>query len=488
MIKITNNKYFDMRTALLAGALLASLGPIPAAAGTADNTTPVDLSTAGLNTSAAPRHYDLTATVSASITASTDYANAKRMVEVDRMAADAAKSGERPHIAAAGSATRFDNQTTVALGKESFTVMGNASQTLSLDISDNIDIAGEIRAAASQAELQALADQLVAAQIKNARILLAKTTYYNLLRARHQVAVAQAALDTAQQQETTATTLNQQQVGQKIDVLRADTQVATAQQQLAQAQAGLGIAVENFDNVVGNPVDTPVTIDDVPGVTFGQSVSSTRSVGAPSPNITLFTPPTSDVQGISLSGSIDTAYGNRPEVLAAQVGVRVAQTGIKLARAGLQPMFGIDAMGDYFPTTSFEAPRQRTAAITATLTIPLYDGGATRDRVDQAKLDTENARATLDSRRSDVALSVGQAYLNLLTAASQISAANTALQQAIAARQLAQIRYEGQVALYLEVTDAQAALVQAENGQVNAVYDYFVARAQFENALGTPTE
>jgi outer membrane protein len=60
------------------------------------------------------------------------------------------------------------------------------------------------------------------------------------------------------------------------------------------------------------------------------------------------------------------------------------------------------------------------------------------------------------------------------------------LQQAIAARQLAQVRYEGQVGTYLEVTDAQSALVQAENSQVNAVYDYFVARAQFENSIGVP--
>ena len=90
------------------------------------------------------------------------------------------------------------------------------------------------------------------------------------------------------------------------------------------------------------------------------------------------------------------------------------------------------------------------------------------------------------STRSDVALDVQQSYLNLVTAAQQIGAANAALQSAIAARQLAQLRYEGQVGLYLEVTDAQAALVQAENNQVNAVYNYLVARAQFQNAIGAP--
>jgi outer membrane protein len=121
------------------------------------------------------------------------------------------------------------------------------------------------------------------------------------------------------------------------------------------------------------------------------------------------------------------------------------------------------------------------------VSIPLYDGGATRARVQAARLETENARTALDRRMRDVALQVRQAYLNLVTASRQIDAANTALQQAIAARQLAQARYEGQVGVYLEVTDAQAALVQAETSQVDAVYSYLIARAQFEHAIGAPS-
>ena len=104
----------------------------------------------------------------------------------------------------------------------------------------------------------------------------------------------------------------------------------------------------------------------------------------------------------------------------------------------------------------------------------------------ESRLSTENAQTSLASTRSDVALDVRQSYLNLATAARQIGAANAALQSAIAARQLAELRYQGQVGLYLEVTDAQSALVQAENNQVDAVYNYLVARAQFQNAIGAP--
>jgi len=172
--------------------------------------------------------------------------------------------------------------------------------------------------------------------------------------------------------------------------------------------------------------------------------------------------------------------------LANEVNVRVAEKGIKLARAGLEPNFSLNAAGDYYPTTSFQNPRKRVAEITANISIPLYDGGATRDRVAEARNRTENAQTTLDAARSDVALDVRQSYLNLETAARQITAANSELSQAVAARQLAELRYRGQVGIYLEVTDAQNALVQAENNQVDAVYNYLVARAQFENATGTP--
>ena len=249
----------------------------------------------------------------------------------------------------------------------------------------------------------------------------------------------------------------------------------------------LAIAQTSYNNLAGRPLDAPVAVLDVPGVTVGDDISVSSSVGAAAtPAPTPYSVPISEIAAISIPQALQTAETRRPEILAAQVNIRVAETGIKLARAGLDPSLSLSAAGNYYPTPSFQFPRQRTAQITATLSIPLYDGGATRDRVDEARLRTENARTSLASTETDVELDVRQSYLNQATAARQIDAANAALKSAIAARQLAQIRYQGQVGLYLEVTDAQAALVQAENAQVDAVYNYLVSHAQFENAVGTP--
>jgi outer membrane protein len=434
----------------------------------------------------APQQYDISRTITDALRASAAVQTATRNVRIDNKLADAAAAQGRPNINGVASATRYDQSTFIALGgSPPIEVLPSHTELLQLNLGEDLDIAGQIRAATDQYHLQGLADQFILQQLSDARVLDAETIYFNLLRADHQVQVAQANLVDAQQNQTDAQNLFNAGTGQKIDLLRANTQVAQAQQQLTQSLDQQGIAQSDFNDLVGRPLDTPVTLKDVPGVTVGSAPANTGSVGAPT-GIALYQPPTTAVSTISLPRSIQTADTNRPEILADQVDIQVARNGITLARAGLAPTLDVDASGNYYPTTSFQNPRQRTAQITATLTIPIYDGNGTQDQVKAAHLRQQNAQTNLDSEKTDVALDVSQAYLNLVTAAQQIAAANTALQQAIAARQLAELRYRGGVGLFSEVSDAQASLVQAENSQVNAVYDYLVSRAQFENSLGTP--
>ena len=435
-----------------------------------------------------PIRYDLARTIADALKSSSDLEVAARNVQIDRKRADEALAAGRPSLGTSATATRFDQATKVSIGgSPPVEVLGSHTEQLSILLGERLDLTGQIRASSSQFFLQSTADQYSYQSIRNARILRAKSIYFNLLRAQHQVQVAQAALATAQRQLLDAQNLNTGQVGQKIDVYRAATQVAQDQQQVTAAINNEQINEQNFNDLVGQPLAAPARVEDVPGVTVGTAIVDTSGVGANTRlSFTPFTVSPAALSAIDLDQSLNTAFTTRPELFVDQVNIRVAQTGIILARAGLQPTLALNASGNYFPTLSFQDPRRRTAAITATLNIPLYDGGATRDRVDEARLRTSNAQTILESDKSSVALDVRQSYLNLLTSARQIDAANSALQQAIAARQLAQIRYEGQVGLYLEVTDAQAALVQAETSQVNAVYDYLVARAQFENAVGRP--
>lgn len=438
--------------------------------------------------------FDITRTITASLQSSTAIENARRALRSDIAREGIARAEGRPNISASGSATRYDAATLIRTTPDAppFVALQDHSEQLTIGVSQRIDLTGQIRAASSQARLQTLADQFTVDRFAQDRVLLARTTYYNHLRAVHQVQVNESALRAAQSQREIARKLYEGGIGQKIDFLRAETNVASAEQDLTRAQNNADISRATFNDLVGRPLTAPVNAQDVDGVSFGETaapaggnnpVASTVGSNLPTP----YTVPAAELD-INPDTAIETAQSRRPDVLQNAVLVRVAETGVKLARAGQEPGFSLSAAGNYFPTTSFQTPRERTAGITASLVIPLYDGGATRARISEARTQVETAQANLGSSKSDAALSVRQAYLNLQTAARQINAANATLTQAFAARQLAQVRYEGQVGLFLEVTDAQAALVRAQNAQVDAVYDYLIARARFTNATGEPVQ
>ena len=318
-----------------------------------------------------------------------------------------------------------------------------------------------------------MADRFDLDRIKNGLILNAQSSYFNDLRAQHQVQVDQSALTDAQTQLKTAQTQYSGGVGQKIDVYRASTQVAQAAQNLLQAQNALSLAQTNFNDVVGRDLGDPVVVEDVPGVTVGTTFAvdgTDTAVGAPDPEASIyFTPPITEVNKIVIANDINTALKARPELREDQVNVQAQAKQITLARSTSQPTLSLGATGDYYPVTDFQTPRHSLGVFTATVNFPIFDGGTTRDQVKAARDARDASQLSYESDQTNVELQVRQAFLNLYTTANQIAAANSALQQAIAARQLAQVRYSSGVGLYLEVTDAEAALTNAENSQVNAV-------------------
>ena len=213
--------------------------------------------------SGGPQLFDLPATIRAAIQSSADVQTAARNVQIDRKRSDEAADAGRPNVDASGTAIRYDKATEIALGSgPPIQVTPTHQEILTLNVSNRFDLTGQIRAATDQARLQSLADEFILGQIRNARILRAQTIYFNTLRAQHQVDVAQAALNNAERQLQDATNLNAAGVGQRIDVLRAQTQVATAQQNLDTAQNNFAIALTSFNDLVGRPLPAPVRLVD----------------------------------------------------------------------------------------------------------------------------------------------------------------------------------------------------------------------------------
>ena len=182
--------------------------------------------------------------------------------------------------------------------------------------------------------------------------------------------------------------------------------------------------------------------------------------------------------------SVALAYERRPEVKQARVGTELARRGVTLARATGGPTLGLGFNYNYNLDTSAFNSRSGQWNAVAAVSLPVFEGGLTRARVTQARADVGAAQVAEEQAREGVALEVQQAILSIREASERLSAAGTNVRQAQEALRLAKVRYREGVATPLEVTDAQAVLTQAESNEVNARYDYLLATARYERAVG----
>ena len=125
-------------------------------------------------------------------------------------------------------------------------------------------------------------------------------------------------------------------------------------------------------------------------------------------------------------------------------------------------------------------------SISATLSLPLFDGFAREQRVQEAHAASDDARFGVRARELAITADVTAAYLTLTTAAK--TAALQAQNAAKARMELkfTQDRYRSGSLTFVDVTDARAAYERAESDRINAIFDYHKAFAALESAVGRP--
>jgi len=102
----------------------------------------------------------------------------------------------------------------------------------------------------------------------------------------------------------------------------------------------------------------------------------------------------------------------------------------------------------------------------------------------ESKANLNVLSANEEALRQTVFLDVKQAYLNLKEAEESIPAAELVVQQAEENLDLANGRYAAGVGNPVEVTDAQVALSSAKLTFIQTLYDYKIAHANIEKAMG----
>lgn len=125
-------------------------------------------------------------------------------------------------------------------------------------------------------------------------------------------------------------------------------------------------------------------------------------------------------------------------------------------------------------------------ALTASLSLPVFDNFNREERVQRASVEREAAAYNVKAKELAMTADVTQAYLTLKTAAQTVALQE---QNAIKAREelsYAEERYKVGASTFLDVVTSRGTYEQALIDRVNAVYDYHKAFAALENAVGRP--
>jgi outer membrane protein TolC len=416
-----------------------------------------------------------------------------------------ARAALNPTIGGTFTYTRLNQGSTANFGGQTITIVSADQPVLTAQVTLPVDIMGMTRAAVDQSKFNEIAERLDVNRTRNQIVSDVKTAFYNVLRSQALVAVATDSLTDSQERLADAQKKLQAGTVARFDVIRAQTDVANAEQQLIQARTTVSQNIATLNSTIGIDVDTPTRISDEgavetpPGVSPVALLDNNNGAGPPVESLPPVTPgaepkrPPVQFDSLALGPDYDAiekeALATRPEVLESDAQIAAARKGITLARRSLTPTLGLSLGGQYNPLAS-SFGQAASASLVASVGFTIFDGGIAKARTQEARAQVANAETTRRQTVDQVVLDLRTTYLSLVQARDQVAVANQALAEAQESFRLARVRYNAGVSSQagisplLEVTDAQAALTQAQTNQVNALYAYNEARANLDRAIG----
>ncbi|MGE5554191.1 MAG: TolC family protein [Betaproteobacteria bacterium] len=316
--------------------------------------------------------------------------------------------------------------------------------------------------------------------------------YYNVLKAARLREVQEAALASAESaRKVTEAKLNAG-TATRVDLLRAEMDVANAELAVAKAKNGYTTAETALFSLLG--FDPPAT-----------AVSYAPVPAAEAPKETLAT-------------LTDQALAKRPEVIDATLSLKQAVS--QENQANLQTLPSVNLTGSYTGDhwslasdwellsgsvswtaaasnrTSVDVgqtPALRTDShslsgdewnVGVKLSYPLYDAGARKEAVLKAKLQTAQVRNNLEQAKNSVASEVQAAWFELEEARLSVEAARRAANLSAESQRLTRLRVENGVGTPSELSEANANYLKAQVDLVQAEFAEQIAIAKVKKAAG----
>ncbi len=329
----------------------------------------------------------------------------------------------------------------------------NSGVTASLDLFTGFSRSGAYRNADAT-------EDAADAGLVNQRFQATATTaqvFFTALANEELVRVAQAQVDRAKAELQTSVNKFQAGAATRSDTLTATVDLGNARLALLQAQANLATAQANLGRQVG--ADQPVRA--VPDTAF-PSLPDTTTLRA-------------------------AALQRAPLVVQAVAQERAADAAATVSRSSYWPtltaVYSTSSQGLTQPWDGFDTNRNLNQ-LRIGLSWTLFNGFKREQTVAQNAANLDFAKAQAADARRQIDAQLTQQLAATFTAWAQIAIAGADVAAATEAVRVQQERYRLGAGTLLDLLTAQANLTQAAVSQVQARYNYLIARAQLEAIVG----
>ncbi len=288
----------------------------------------------------------------------------------------------------------------------------------------------------------------------NTVIYETKDAYFNLLYAYENKRVAENTVAQYTMFYDQAKAFYEIGLNPKVDVTIAESNLSNAKLQLIQASNSVNLAIARLNNVMGVPFIEPYDVKE-------------RLRYEP--------------VDITLEKAVEIARDSRPDLKLAETKVETAKQTLKLVKKS------------YFPTLSIEGQGQVGGKsftsnygynIGGYLNFPTINGMLIKNEIKEARYLYDKEIANAINTQNQIFLEIQNAYLTLVEKKNQIPVAILQVKQAKENYELSYGRYRVGEADPIELKEAQTTYQTAQLNYYGALYQYNVAKASLEKAIG----
>ncbi|MDB6053539.1 MAG: Outer rane efflux protein [Verrucomicrobiales bacterium] len=295
-----------------------------------------------------------------------------------------------------------------------------------------------------------------------------RISYDDVLLAEQQIVVQEASLKLLENE--LKDTKNRFDAGTvpRFNMLRSEVEVANAKPRLIRARNQYRISKNNLANLLGYNSSSNVT--EIPLRLSGKLEAEPYEMTMPT--------------------AVLHALQNRAELAVLRVTEKLRDENVKSAKAGYKP--SVQVFGGYgshnstFTDDFFHDVSGWFGG--AQLTWDIFDGFATKGRVQEARALRDRAQLDLEDTQRRIDLEVRTAFSNFQEAREVLESQKKVQEQAEEAVRLAGARSDAGSGTQLDLLNAQTSLTEARTTQILALHDYRVARARLDRAMGLPLD